>query len=95
MNRIFIASLLVIFITSMTDFLLTAISSFFDEFATIKLSVLIAAIAVVVSAVIVAVWVVPIHLILIKYNVACAGWYVLLSLVPGLVIPVIIVSGLR
>ena len=89
MKRILIASLLVIFATSLTAFLLTAIGSLFEEFSTIGLAFIIAAIAATVSAIIVAVWVVPIHLMFVKYNVVGLGWYVILFLVPGLVFPML------
>jgi hypothetical protein len=89
MNRFFIACLLVVCTTSSTAFLLAAIGSLFDQFATIGLAFLIAAIAAVASAIIVALWVVPIHLMFVKYNVAGLGWYITLSLVPGLAFPVL------
>lgn len=89
MKRILTASLLVIFATSLTAFLLTAIGSLFDEFSTIGLAFIIAAIAATVSAMIVVVWVVPIHLMFVKYNVVGFGWYIILSLVPGLVFPML------
>ena len=89
MKRILTACLLVIFTTSLTAFLLTAISSFFEEFSTIGLAFLIAAIAAIVSAVVVAVWVVPIHLMFVNYNVVGLGWYIILALVPGLVFPML------
>lgn len=89
MKRILTACLLIICTTSSTAFLLTAIGSLFNEFATIGLAFFIASIAAVVSAIIVAALVVPIHLIFEKYHVVGLGWYIILSLVPGLAFPVL------
>ncbi|MCQ4261165.1 hypothetical protein [Stutzerimonas stutzeri] len=89
MNRFFMACLLAVCTTSSTAFLLAAIGSLFDERATIGLAFLFAAIAAIVSVITVAVWVVPIHLMFVKFYVVGLGWYIILSLVPGLVFPIL------
>ena len=84
MIRFVAACLLAVFTVSLVAFSIELISSVFDEYATIKTALLIAFIAGVVSAVITAIWVVPMHMILAKYNFVSLGWYVALSVVASL-----------
>lgn len=84
MIRFVAACLLAVFTVSLVAFSIVLITSIFDEYATIKTALLIALVAGVVSAVITAIWVVPIHMLLAKYNFVSLGWYVALSVVASL-----------
>jgi hypothetical protein len=82
MIRFFAACLLAVFTVSLVAFSIVLIGS--GEYATVETALFIAFIAGVVSAVITAIWVVPMHMILEKYNFVSLGWYVALSVVASL-----------
>ncbi|MEK0363551.1 hypothetical protein [Pseudomonas sp. CBC3] len=82
MIRFVAACLLAVFTVSLVAFSIVLIDS--GEYATLKTALIIAFIAGVVSAVITAIWVVPMHMILEKHNFVSLGWYVALSVVASL-----------
>ncbi|RRV11845.1 hypothetical protein EGJ28_10585 [Stutzerimonas xanthomarina] len=82
MIRFVAACLLAVFTVSLFAFSIVLIGS--GEYATVKTALLIAFIAGVASAVIIAIWVVPMHMILEKYNFFRLSCYVALSVVASL-----------
>lgn len=83
MNRLLIASSTVILITFFVTFFACVIDSREHNFLSILMSFIIASTAAIVALFVVAVWAIPVHLLLQKLGYSNIAWYIVAAIIPS------------
>jgi ABC-type spermidine/putrescine transport system permease subunit II len=85
MKSLSVASLCTIFTVFVMTFLVSAVGSVGTDYSDIRISLLIAWVAAIVSMVVLVIWALPLHYVLKKLERQALHWYLLAAVVPSVI----------
>jgi hypothetical protein len=85
MKSLSVASLCTILTVFVMTFLVSAVDSIGTDYSDIRISLLIAGVAAIVSMVVLVIWALPLHYVLKKLERQALHWYLLAAVVPSVI----------
>lgn len=85
MKSLSVASLCTILTVFVMTFLVSAVDSIGTDYSDIRISLLIAGVAAIVSMVVLVIWALPLHYVLKKLEQQALYWYLLAAVVPSVI----------
>lgn len=85
MKSLSVASLCTILTVFVMTFLVSAVDSIGTDYSDIRISLLIAGVAAIVSMVVLVIWALPLHYVLKKLEQQALHWYLLAAVVPSVI----------